>query len=221
MLLLSPLTALAHEHRTFAIGNKHYSVVVGAIGEPVHVDDKAGVEVMVSEVGIESHTHHDEEDEHAGTPVTGLEKSLKVEASAGTQRKTFDLEPRWGTPGTYQAVFYPTVQTTYTYRLMGTINNVPFDVTFTCNPAVWEDTLEETTPVSVSDGVTQILKGGAFGCPEGKAEAQFPEQSGSMNDLATRLQHLEGGAKSTATLSMSIVALVLALAAWMRVRKGM
>jgi hypothetical protein len=53
----------------------------------------------------------------------------KVEVKAGPHVRVFELEPRFRVPGRYDAVFYPTVATTYTYRLFGTINGAPFDVT--------------------------------------------------------------------------------------------
>ena len=46
--------------------------------------------------------------------------------------RVFELGPRFRAPGRRDAVFYPTVATTYTCRLFGAINGAPFDVTFTC-----------------------------------------------------------------------------------------
>lgn len=189
-LLLLPVAAFAHEHRVYQVGDKSYNITVGMLNEPVHVDDKTGVEVIVSDLskpvkGAAS------DDGPAGAPVTGLEKTLKVELSAGDQKKTLDLEPEDGATGAYQAVFYPTVQTTYTFRLTGTLNGQPIDVSYSCNPAATEDTPEDTTPLKVNDTVTQVSKGGAFGCPEARSDDEFPVQSDTDADLTARVTALE------------------------------
>jgi hypothetical protein len=58
-------------------------------------------------------------------PVEGLEKTLKVEVKAGPHARVFELSPRFREPGKYDAVFYPTVATTYSYRVVGTLNGTP------------------------------------------------------------------------------------------------
>ncbi|NOS68175.1 MAG: hypothetical protein HOO67_07520 [Candidatus Peribacteraceae bacterium] len=176
-LFLSPMVASAHEHRTFTIGSKQYSVVIGSLNEPVRVGDKSGVELTVSELSTEAHetTAHVDGDEHpAETPVTGLEETLKVEVSAGDQKMMFDLRAQYGKPGSYSAVFYPTMQTTYTYKVTGTINGVAVDIPFVCNPAGHPATPEDVTPVKITDAVTQTLKSGAFGCPQSRTDVEFP-----------------------------------------------
>ena len=186
VLMTSPLAAFAHEHRTFTINEKQFNITIGSINEPVYIDDKSGVEVVVEELAETPHDgeEHEEGDAHAeGTPVEGLEKLLKVEVIAGEKKKTFDLAPRFGVKGAYQAVFFPTVETTYSYRLVGRINNAAIDITFTCNPAGHPVTTDDTTAVEISDKVTQTIKSGAFGCPRAKADAGFPEQAGSMYQL--------------------------------------
>ncbi len=83
---------------------------------------------------------------------------------------------------------------------MGTINNTPFDVTFTCNPAGHPQAEEETASVNISEGVTQTLKGGAFGCFQAKADAQFPEKPGSLADIIS--------ATNSNSADMGVLALV-------------
>ncbi len=185
-LMLSPLAAFAHEHRTFTIGDAQYIITIGSIGEPVYIDDKSGVELTVEELAEAPHEgdEHADGDAHAaGTPVEGLEKSLKVEVIAGNRKKTFDLAAQWGVKGSYEAVFFPTVETTYSYRLVGRINNAPLDVTFTCNPAGHPVTEDDAADVKLSEKVTQTLRSGAFGCPRAKADAGFPEEASSLYGL--------------------------------------
>jgi hypothetical protein len=83
------------------------------------------------------------------------------------------LEPRFRAPGRYGAVFYPTVATTYTYRVFGTINGAPFDVTFACNPG-GHVAGEDRSVVKVSADVTRKGLAGSFGCPRSRSEAEFP-----------------------------------------------
>ncbi|MDQ6724091.1 MAG: hypothetical protein M3Z01_07490 [Thermoproteota archaeon] len=55
--------------------------------------------------------------------IEGLEKALKVEVNAGDKKKDFNLVPAFRDQGHYNVPFYPTIRTTYQYRLFGTINN--------------------------------------------------------------------------------------------------
>ncbi len=186
LTLLFPLIASAHEHRTFTVGEKKYSIVVGSIGEPVYTGDKSGVEIIVTDLSVPAVIQEPmaDGDEAAIVPVVGLEKDLKVEVIAGDQRKLFDLKAKYGAPGTYNAVFFPTAQTTYSYRVVGKIDTLPFDVTYTCNPAPSHDAPEDMTQVKIADGVMQIAKGGAFGCPKARSESEFPmmmQSNGSVD----------------------------------------
>lgn len=207
-LLAAPFSAFAHETQNFEIGSKTYSFVVGSLNEPMVVDDKSGVELMIQELGAHAEDEaHDDGDSHpAGTPVTGLEKDLKVEIIAGDKKKTLDLSPIYGEPGSYKAVFFPTVQTTLTYRVFGTLNETVIDLSFTCNPAGHPAIPEDTSEVTVSDAVTRTLKRGAFGCPIAKEDLGFPEASVTINQLKN------GASTSDPTAqTFSIVALVFGI----------
>lgn len=174
--MLLPFAASAHEHRTFQIGDKQYVITIGSMNEPVRVGDKSGVEFEVMQPAEAEHegAEHDDAEEHEGTPVTGLETTLKVEVAAGDQTKVFDLRPTWGTPGGYNAVFYPTMETTYTYRLMGTINGIDVDLSFPCNPTGGEAAADDMSEKQISEGVTQLTHEGGFGCPAARADVEFP-----------------------------------------------
>jgi uncharacterized membrane protein len=84
-----------------------------------------------------------------------------------------DWRPLDDAPGKYDAVFYPTVATTYTYRVFGTINGAPFDVSFACNPG-GHVSEEDRSVVKVSGDVTRKGLTGSFGCPRARSEAEFP-----------------------------------------------
>ncbi len=202
-LLFLPLAASAHGHQTFRIGDKMYNFVMGSLGEPVVVDDKTGVDVAVTEL-IEG-----KED---GTPVLGLEQTLKVEIIAGNVSKTLPLTTQYGKDGSYKAVFIPTIETTYTYRLTGTINGVEVDLPFICNPAGHPQTTDDHTETPVSEGVVRISKGGAFGCPLGKADLGFPEPSTTSYDLQEAAN--AGSMAGIAGLVLGMLGLVAGVAAW-------
>lgn len=189
-LVLMPLSSFAHEHQVFRIGNKTYEFTIGSLNEPIVIDDKTGVDLRVVAVGgsADDHGDHaadfgDHGDHAAGIPVMGLEQTLKVELIAGNQKKVQDLSPAFGAPGAYKTVFYPTVQTTFSYRLFGKINDVPVDLTFTCNPAGHPRAEDDNSEVKLSEGVTRIKKSGAFGCAVAKGDLGFPEKSASLVDL--------------------------------------
>lgn len=210
-----PMIASAHEHQTFRIGDKTYSFTVGSLNEPVAVDDKSGVELSVSEVadahGEEEAAHVGGEEHAAATPVLDVEKTMKVEVSAGGKKRAFDLVTQYGKPGSYKAVFIPTVQTTLTYRFFGTINTAPVDLSFTCNPAGHAVAPEDNAETPMGEGVVRVQKSGAFGCPVAKADLGFPEPATTLYDLR------QGGGSDTAgpiALGASVLALIASIGAW-------
>ena len=223
LFLASPLTAFAHEHRIVTVGDTQYNITVGSLNEPMYVDDKTAVELIVSNLSADKKNVTTSDDGPKGTPVEGLAKDLKVELRAGDQKKVLEFTPEDGTPGSYEAVFYPTVQTTYSYRVFGTLNKEPIDLTYTCSPAATADVPEDTTSVKLSDHVTQTLKGGAFGCPEAKADAQFPTTGAPIADLTSRVQVLETPKTSMDTGMIGIVVgaigIVIGLGAWIVKKK--
>ncbi len=221
MLLCTPLTAFAHETQEFKIGDHSYSFVVGSLNEPMIVDDKSGVDLTVTRLDAaadpKAMMHDDGDgDAAAGAPVSGLETNLKVEVSAGDRKKVMDLSPQWGVPGGYKAVFFPTVQTTLNYRFFGTVDAVPVDLTFSCNPAGHPATPENTTETTLSGQVTRTLKKGAFGCPLAKADLGFPEPSAMINDLKPKEAASTHDPLAIAALAIAALGLVIGLSARMR-----
>ncbi len=201
----------AHEHDVYQIGDKQYTFVVGSLNEPVVVDDKTGLDLNVTSGGgmaIMSPDGDMDGPAAKSEPALGLEKNLKVEISAGSQKKTLDLTPSWGKPGSYYATFYPTIQTTYAYRVMGTLNNLPVDLTFTCNPAPSSAQAEDKTSVQLSEKVSRISKSGAFGCPMAKADLGFPVSSMSNADLSAKVDSM-ASKNSAATLPLGAAVLSL------------
>lgn len=189
LLMAAPLITAAHEHQSFEINGEIYDITIGSMNEPVAVDDKSGVEFSVTMAG---HEHMAANDHHgSGGAVEGLEETLKVELIAGDKKKVLDIRPTYGEPGSYYAPFYPTVATTLSYRVFGTIDETPFDYTFTCNPAGHAPAEEDTTRVEVSENVFRVHKSGSFGCPVEKASLGFPEES---SDLVSLKEDAQSGA---------------------------
>lgn len=218
---ISPQLASAHGHTSFEINEKVYSFVVGSLNEPVAVDDKTGVDLRVTRM-----THAEHEAIEAGAtitakPLAGLETTLKVELQAGDKKKVLDFSPAFRDPGAYRAYFTPTIQTTYAYRIFGTLDGTPFDYTFTCNPAGHPRSEDDKTEVEVSAGVKRIEQGGAFGCPVAKADLGFPEASMTTYDLKNAVSEAKNQADSSGTKGMvgivvGVLGLVAGVGAWMR-----
>ena len=220
--LCLPLAAFAHEYRVYQIGDKTYSLVVGSVNEPVAVDDKSGVELIVSQLPkVQAKPDVGSDDGPSGMPVIGLDATLQVEVSAGSQKKTLSLVPEEGNPGAYEAVFLPTVATTYSYRIFGAINGVPLNVSYACNPAGDSLTAQDSSQQRISDQVTQTMQGGSFPCPVERASLQFPQSTPSQSELADSLQVLQDRPAQHDTLAwlIAVAALGFSLAAWMKTKK--
>jgi hypothetical protein len=179
-LLTLPALASAHERQLINIGGTDYLFTVGSLNEPIIVDDKTGVDLRVKIADPKDPTNASAS---GAKPVTDLDQTLKVEVIAGDKKKTIDLSPAYNDPGAYKNAFFPTVQTTFSYRFFGTINNNAVDITFTCNPAGHIASPEDKSEVKLGEGVTRKYKTGQFGCPEAKDDLGFPEASMSVNGL--------------------------------------
>ncbi|HSE34492.1 MAG TPA: hypothetical protein VLB83_00060 [Candidatus Paceibacterota bacterium] len=218
-LLAAPLGVSAHERQLFTIGDTDYLFVVGSIGEPVVVDDKSGVELRVKLADPADPTNANAA---SATPALGFEKTVKVEIIAGAEKKTLDLTPAHGEPGLYRAVFFPTVETTLTYRFFGTIGSTSVDLGFTCNPAGHVAAPEDRTPTPITEGVVRKFKAGQFGCPQAKGPLGFPEASMTVQDLHADAEHHMGAMMSdvaaqepkvNSALAIALVALAIAAGA--------
>jgi len=167
----------------YTIGDQDYWITVGSIGEPVFVDDKSGAEAFIR---VADPSNPLDRNANGTKLLDGMEKTLKFEISAGDKKKVFELEPAFNDPGHYEAVFYPTVETTYNYRLFGTINNVTISFDFQCQTAEGEGQQDNSTK-QVSEGVTQKAQRGGFGCITSRADVAFPEPYVSNDELVNMI----------------------------------
>lgn len=125
-LLALPALALAHEVRE--VGD--FQFVVGFMDEPVFTDQKSGLEFRV--------TRGDE-------PVEGLEESLQAEVIFQGQSRDLPLAPRFGEPGWYQSVFFPTAAGPYTFHVFGEIDGQAIDESFTSGPDTFGEVQDATS----------------------------------------------------------------------------
>ncbi|VFJ13405.1 hypothetical protein [Candidatus Nitrosocosmicus franklandus] len=185
MLVTAPSLQMsyAHQRALFNINGQDYLFVVGSLNEPISVDDKTGVELRAM---YPDPSNPIDSRANGTKPVTGLEESLKVEISAGDKNMTLNLEPAFGELGSYESEpFYPTIATTYNYRIFGDINGTAFDVTFSCNPAGGEAAQSDNSTVQISEGVERKALLGGFGCPEERIG--FPEPYISQYEVSQAL----------------------------------
>jgi hypothetical protein len=163
--------ASAHQRQLLQIGSADYLLVVGFLAEPVFTGDKSGVDLNVLSPDPASPL---DSRASAAKPVEGLDKTLKVEVKAGPNARVFELYPAFRAPGRYEAVFFPTVATTYQFRLFGSVGGTPVDVTFSCNPGGHVAAAEDKNAVRLTPSIIRKAVVGSFGCPESRSEAEFP-----------------------------------------------
>jgi hypothetical protein len=169
-LALGGTPAVAHQRQLLQIGASDYLIVIGFLAEPVYTGDRTGLDLRVM---LPDRSNPLDARASDVKPVENLDKALKVEIKAGPHARVFDLKPTYGAPGRYEAIFYPTVATTYSFRLFGTINDVPVDLSFACNP-LGHVSVEEDASVKLSEQVTRKALIGSFGCPAPRTDAEFP-----------------------------------------------
>jgi hypothetical protein len=140
-LLSVPSVALAHERRTVAGGR--YDLVVGWDTEPPYVNQKNGASIRISRAGT-----------NPAQPVTGAEKTLRVEIRQGGQSRAFDLRAVFGQPGYYVADIVPTRAGDYVWTFSGSIGGDTVNETFDTADGKFEGVLAGTAvefPVAAPD----------------------------------------------------------------------
>jgi hypothetical protein len=184
-LLVTPVLQMsyAHQRALFDINGKDYLFVVGSANEPLYVDDKTAATLDAYWPNASDPTNS----RANGTqPITGLEEMLRVEILAGDKNMTSNLEPAYGEVGKYESeTFYPTVPTTYSYRIFGDVNGTAFDVTFSCTPAGGEAAPSDNSTVEISENVVRKALQGGFGCPSERTG--FPEPYISQYEISQEL----------------------------------
>jgi hypothetical protein len=139
LAVLTPALASAHEHREVADGR--YSMVVGFSTEPAYSGFMNGLDLRVSDNSMA--TPAADGGEPVGAPVEGLELTLQAEIIYGDQTMPLVIEPRWQTPGAYDAWVVPTQPGDYSFHIFGAIGDVQIDETFTPGPETFSSVADQ------------------------------------------------------------------------------
>lgn len=109
----------AMAHNSKIVAGDQYRVSVGFIQEPIHTNEKNGLDLAIRLAG--------EKD-----PIPDLEAGLKAEIIApdGTSRRELPIRPRYGHPGRYTFDVVLTEPGRYSIRVWGQIKGAAFDETF-------------------------------------------------------------------------------------------
>ena len=167
--------AAAHEHDTYKIGDKYYLITIGSVNEPFVVDKMSGVDLrdrgncgprrqQFAQIQPRRHARN------------RARSNAESGMAAGNKKETLAFDPSDTAPGAYTAAFIPTVQTTYSYRIFGTINSSPIDLTFTCVPGEGSETTEDNSQVKVSDPFFASIKSAISAVPSQEAPQASPNR---------------------------------------------
>jgi hypothetical protein len=157
LALTSP--TLAHQEKEI----DDYRLAVGFRVEPAIQNQMNGMELFA--------------ETKAGTKLEGLEKTLKMDVTAGGQTRTFEMYLAWQDPGHYLTDFMPTATGDYQVRLYGTIESTQIDELFESGP----DRFSSVEPV---------------------ADVQFPERLLSPNDVALNIAEAQETAARAQTFGL-------------------
>jgi hypothetical protein len=179
-LFFAPGSALAHERRTIAGGK--YDVVVGWDVEPAYMDMKNGAGIRIMAAG-------------STTPVTGADKTLKLQIRQGASTQPFPLRAVFGQDGYYVADILPTRDGEYQWIFSGTINGDAVSETF--------DTAD-----------------GKFNKVEPQTALQFPLALPDPAQSASAVQAAQADAASARTLAyvgiaIGVLGLLAGATAWL------
>jgi hypothetical protein len=170
-LLLFSGHAYAHERRTVG----PYQFVVGWLNEPAYVGQLNSLDLRITDTRG-----------NPATPVTGLEKTLTADLTAGGLAPfKLDVSARFGAAGAYNGWVMPTVVGTYTFHIVGKIDTQTIDEKFTSGP-------------------------NTFGDIENIAALQYPTTVPVADDLGKKLDAISSGVDQTRIIALG--ALVVALA---------
>jgi hypothetical protein len=131
-VIAAPLGGSAHERRDVAGGQ--YRFVVGFLNEPAFQGELNAISVRITKPAPPEATPAPGEEEVPGTPVEGLEKSLKFEIIHGDQTKELPVETVFRDPGHYVGYVIPTEPGDYSFHVTGEIEGTAIDETFTSGP---------------------------------------------------------------------------------------
>lgn len=165
--LLFAGSASAHERRNVG----PFSFVVGWVNEPALLNQPNSVDLRITRTAD-------------STPVTGVEKTLKVEIQADGQKLNVDLSPRFNTPGAYNATLTPTKTGSFTFVFTGTIDGTTINETFKAGQGTF-GLIEEPRAFPVALPAVQDVAQQVAALKEGTGSASVSvDDSSSSGDTA-------------------------------------
>jgi hypothetical protein len=181
-LLCASTAAFAHERRSLAGGK--YDVVVGWDSEPAYVNQRNAAGIRISKAGT-----------NPAEPVTGAEKTLKVQLRQGAQMRTFDLRAVFGQPGYYVADIVPTRAGDYVWTFGGSIGSDAVNETF-----------------DSADGKFDAVAAGS--------DVQFPVAAPDPDQVTVQLQAAQAAAQTAQTVAyagvgLGVLGCLLAIIVWL------
>ena len=161
---LVPAAVAAHDVREVAGGQ--YEMVVGFLDEPAFAGEKNGLDLSVSRPAPATPGAGQSAGEAEGIPVEGLADTLRAEVIYGEESMELELEPRFGEPGAYRAIFFPTAEGDYTFHIFGDIEGNAVDESFTSSPEGF-DSVKPREPLEFPKSGSASVVGAAAGTVSG------------------------------------------------------
>jgi hypothetical protein len=141
--LAAPLFASAHEQRD--VDNGKYHFVVGWLNEPAYTGFLNSVDLTVTQAAGAPATPAANAANENGTPVMGLEDTLKVDIIYNDKTMNLPISPAFQKPGHYVGYVIPTQAGDYSFHIYGTINGDQVDETFTSGPDTFGTVIDAKT----------------------------------------------------------------------------
>jgi hypothetical protein len=172
LLLICSVALAAHDRKSAGA----LTIVVGWAVEPAYSGSLNGIVVSLSD--------------HAG-PLAKADGDLSAEVAFGNEKLTLPLDRQPGRPNEFHAALVPTRAGTYSFHIVGKINNQAIDISSTCG---------ENT----------------FHCVTDASAIQFPVKDPSIGQLSERVARAlpradEAGATASGARLFAIVALVMSI----------
>jgi hypothetical protein len=137
--------AEAHERRAVA----QYTFVVGWLNEPAILNQPNAIDLRISRTD-------------GAVPVTGLEQTIKAQASIEGKNLDVAVRPRFNTLGAYDGRMIPTKEGAYTFTFTGTVEGMTLNEKFTAGPGTFgliEEGVQFPDPLVSNQQLDESLSG--------------------------------------------------------------
>jgi hypothetical protein len=169
--------AEAHERRAVA----QYTFVVGWLNEPAILNQPNAIDLRISRTD-------------GAVPVTGLEQTVKVQASIDGKSSDIAVRPRFNTPGAYDGRMVPTKLGAYTFTFTGTVEGMTLNEKFTAGTGTF-GLIEEG--VQFPDPLV--------------SNQELDETLGGLQQRIVTLQADSGGSDSGSVMTVAIAGVVIGI----------